>query len=223
MTDRAEGDGGEGGGVAALLFDLGRVVLDIDVARTHARWAELAGLPVAAIERRSRAGIGGSAAFHAHERGEISDAAFFEHVRRALDVGLTDAQLEDGWNRLIVGEMPGIRPVLARAQQALPLFAFTNTNAAHQAYWSARFTEVLAPFRRIYASNELGARKPEVAAYRAVAADMGVAPERILFFDDKAENVAGARTSGMRAVQVTAVADIERTLNALARSALASG
>jgi HAD superfamily hydrolase (TIGR01509 family) len=200
----------------ALLFDLGRVIIDLDTARVHARWAELAGVPVTHIEQRSRIALAGSDAFHRHERGEISDAAFFEHVRCALQINLTDAQIKDGWNAIFVGEMPGIRPILARARQTLPLYAFSNTNPAHQACWSLQFADMLADFRKVYVSNEIGARKPDVAAFHAVAAAMGVAPQRILFFDDMAENVLGARASGMMAVHVTAAVDIERALDCLA-------
>jgi glucose-1-phosphatase len=182
--------------VDALLFDLGRVVIDLDSARVYARWSELSGVPAADLKQRSRLHVAGSEAFHRHERGEISDAAFFEHLRRTLEIDLTDEQLEDGWNAVFVGEMPGIRPVLARARQTLPLYAFSH-------------------FRKVYVSNELGARKPEAEAFQAVAAAMGVPAQRILFFDDLAANVAGAEACGMRAVQVGAVADIERALRSL--------
>jgi glucose-1-phosphatase len=204
-----------GDSIEALLFDLGHVVIDLDVARAHARWAELAGVPVADIVERSRARISGSEAFHRHERGEIADSEFFAHLRSALEIDLTREQIEDGWNAMFVGEMPGIRGILSRARQVLPLYAFSNTNASHQACWSARFADLLAPFQKIYVSNEIGARKPEAAAYRAVVADMGVLPQRILFFDDKAENVAGARASGLQAVQVTSTADIAHALSIL--------
>jgi glucose-1-phosphatase len=108
--------------------------------------------------------------------------------------------------------MPGIRRVLASAQGLLPLYAFSNTNAAHQAYWSRNFCELLAPFRKIYVSHELGARKPEPAAFRTVVADMGFAPDRVLYFDDRPENVASARACGLVAVEVTMAAEIEQVL-----------
>src|SRR5262249_3375447 len=95
----------DGIGVAALLFDLGRVVLDLDSARVHARWAELSGVTAAEIERRARLGVAGSDAFLRYERGAIDDAAFFGHVRTALEVDLADAELADGWNAIFVGEM----------------------------------------------------------------------------------------------------------------------
>jgi glucose-1-phosphatase len=198
--------------IEALLFDLGRVIIDISTDRAHGRWAELAGVPVAEIAARHAARIVGSEAYCRHERGEITDQAFFAHLRRDLEIELTDAQLSDGWNAVFIGEMPDIRRVLARAQTALPLFAFSNTNTAHTAFWSVRFADLLAPFRKIYLSHEIGARKPEPAAFRAVVADMAIAPQRILFFDDVAENVAGARECGLNAVQVATTADIERAL-----------
>jgi glucose-1-phosphatase len=202
-----------GDNIEALLFDLGCVVIELDSARAHARWAELAGVPAADIAQRARLRIAGSEAFHRHERGEISNAAFFEHLRRALDIDLTDEQLKDGWNAIFVGEMPGVRPILARARQTLPLYAFSNTNAAHQAFWSVHFADTISHFRKVYVSNELGARKPDIEAFQSVAAAMGVPPQRVLFLDDLAANVAGARASGMKAVQVTAAADIERALH----------
>jgi putative hydrolase of the HAD superfamily len=199
-------------GVEALLFDLGRVVFELDMTRVHARWANLAGLPVVDVARRYYSHVAGREDYQRYERGEASDRDFFEHLRCALEFDLTDEQLLDGWNLIFVGEMPGIRRILSRAQQEVPLYVFSNTNAAHQAYWSVHFADLLAPFRKIYVSNEVGARKPEVVAFQAVAADMGVAPQRILFFDDLAANIAGAQASGLRAVQVTASADIERAL-----------
>jgi glucose-1-phosphatase len=198
--------------IEALLFDLGRVVLDLSTDRAHTRWAQLAGVQVADVAERHAARVVGSEAYHRHERGEITDAAFFAHLRRELEIELTDAQFDDGWNAVFIGEMPGIRSILSRAQTALPLFAFSNTNTAHQAFWSVRFADLLAPFRKIYVSNEIGARKPEPAAFQAVVADMAIAPEQILFFDDAAENVAAARAFGLNAVHVATSADIERAL-----------
>jgi len=198
--------------IEALLFDLGRVVIDLDQARAYARWAELAGVPMRDIASLVRERILDGEAYCRHERGEMSDAQFFAHLRRELKIALSDAQFVDGWNRIFIGEMPGIRRVLASAQGLLPLYAFSNTNAAHQAYWSRNFCELLAPFRKIYVSHELGARKPEPAAFRTVVADMGFAPDRVLYFDDRPENVAGARACGLVAVEVTMAAEIEQVL-----------
>jgi len=198
--------------IEALLFDLGRVVIDLDQARAHARWAELASVPMSDIAALVRERILAKEAYCRHERGEISDAQFFAHLRQQLKLALSDAQFVDGWNSIFIGEIPGIRRVLANLQGLLPLYAFSNTNVAHHAYWSRHFRDLLAPFRKIYLSHEIGARKPEPAAFRTVVADMGLAPDRVLFFDDSAENVAGARACGLMAVEVTTAAQIEAAL-----------
>ena len=199
--------------IGALLFDVGRVIIGLDSARAHARWAELAKVPAEHIVERVAAKVAGTDAFCRHERGEISDTAFFAYLRRELEVDLTDDQFLDGWNAIFVGEMPGIRRVLSLVDGKIPLYAFSNTNAAHHAHWGASFSDLLAPFRKIYLSHEIGVRKPDAAAFQKVVADMGIAADRVLFFDDLAENVAGARACGLRAVQVAAAAEVESVLN----------
>lgn len=201
--------------VEALLFDLGRVLIELDSARAHRRWADIAGVPVAQIEAQYAARVAGSALFHQHERGEITDGEFATGLGALFEAPLTEAEFIDGWNSIFVGEMPGVRAVLARAGARLPLYAFSNTNAVHQAYFSVRFAELLAPFRKLYLSHEIGVRKPDAAAFRTVVGDMGIDPARIAFFDDLPENVAGARASGLLAFQVTSAREIERALQEL--------
>lgn len=48
-----------------------------------------------------------------------------------------------------------------------------------------------------YCSAQFGLAKPDPAIFRAACARIGVAPQRALFVDDLAENVAGARAAGM--------------------------
>jgi FMN phosphatase YigB (HAD superfamily) len=54
-----------------------------------------------------------------------------------------------------------------------------------------------------------------VRAFREVADRIGVAPERIGFFDDHAVNVAGARDAGLLAHEVHSAADVREALRRL--------
>ena len=197
--------------IDALLFDLGRVLIDIDMTRIHDAWAAHAGVPVERLHRR-HAQVISSDVFHGHERGTVSDAAFFAHLRQTLDIDISDAQFLEGWNAIFIGEMAGVRDCLARVSAKLPLFVFSNTNAAHVAFWSVHFADLLRPFEKVYVSNTLGHRKPEAAAFAAVVADMGVPAERVLFFDDAAGNVSGAQAAGLHAAQVASAEQIEQAL-----------
>ena len=195
----------------ALLFDLGRVVLDIDFSRTLACWAGHAGCEPAQLAGR----FGRDEIYHRHETGEISDAEFFVGLRNALRIGISDAQFLEGWNAIFAGEMPGIAPLLARAAKRLPLYAFSNTNSAHVEHFSVAYAGVLGHFREMFLSSAIGLRKPEPAAYDHVVKAIGVPAERIVFFDDLAENIEGARARGLTAVHVTSTDDVAKALAAL--------
>lgn len=196
------------GGVEVLLFDLGGVVIDIDFDRIFARWAEHAGCDPS----RFRVRLADDAAYQRHERGEIDAAQFFAGVRSTFGIDIPDAQLLDGWNAIFVGETPGMSRLLADAARRFPLYAFTNTNRAHEQYWSRRFSGVLAHFQGIFVSSTMGSRKPEAAAFDHVIRAIGVPANRILFFDDSAVNIAGARARGLQAVHVGSIADVEGAL-----------
>jgi FMN phosphatase YigB (HAD superfamily) len=199
------------GDADALLFDLGRVVLDIDFNRTLGSWAQHAACePTQLAQRFLRDEL-----YHRHEKGEINDEAFFAGLRLSLGVDISDAQFVEGWNAIFVGEMPGINQLLARAAKRLPLYAFSNTNAPHVAYFSERFAEVLGHFREIFLSSAIGLRKPDAEAYDYVVEAIGLPADRIVFFDDLAENIEGARERGLKAVHVTSPDDVAKALQAL--------
>lgn len=199
------------GAADALLFDLGRVMLDVDFNRALFCWAGHAGCePTHLVGRFARDEL-----YRRHEKGEIGDAAFFAGLRASLGVDLSDAQFLEGWNAIFAGEMPGIRPLLARASQRLPLYALSNTNSPHVEYFSGKYADVLDHFREMFLSSSIGLRKPEAEAYDYVVRAIGVPAERIVFFDDLAENIEGARDRGLTAVHVTSPDDVAKALAAL--------
>jgi putative hydrolase of the HAD superfamily len=199
------------GSADALLFDLGRVVINIDFNKALACWAGHAGCePVHLLERFARNDV-----YKRHETGEITDAEFFAGLRATLGIGISDAQFLEGWNAIFSGEMPGIAPLLARAAKRLPLYAFSNTNRPHVEHFSKTFAGVLGHFREIFLSSTIGLRKPEAAAYDHVVKAIGVPARRIVFFDDLAENIEGARMRGLTAVHVTSPDDVACALTAL--------
>jgi glucose-1-phosphatase len=199
------------GATDALLFDLGRVVIDIDFDKALACWAGHAGCePAHLVGRFARDEI-----YQRHETGSIDDAEFFASLRRSLGIDLSDAQFLEGWNAIFAGEMPGIGSLLMRAGTRVPLYAFSNTNNAHVEHFSQAYAEVLGHFREIFLSSAIGLRKPDAAAYDHVVQAIGVPAQRIVFFDDLAENIDGARARGLTAVHVTSPDDVAQTLAAL--------
>ncbi len=194
--------------VEALLFDFGNVVVDVDFGRVTARWAEHAGCPAEHVRRR----FTHDEAYKRHERGDIDIGQYFESLRGSLGIDISDEQFLDGWNAVFGGVIPGVAQQLTAAAARRPVYLFSNTNPAHEAYWVPKFAEVLTPFRKLYLSSAIGLRKPDREAFDHVARDMGVAPGRILFFDDVLENVEGSRRAGFQAVHVRRNADVADAL-----------
>jgi glucose-1-phosphatase len=199
------------GAIDALLFDLGRVVINIDFGKALACWAAHAGCAPANLAGR----FAPDESYRHHETGRLSDAEYFQSLRSSLGIDISDAQFLEGWNAIFAGEMPDIASQLTRAGQHLPLYAFSNTNRPHVEHFSVAYADVLSHFREVFLSSSIGLRKPDAAAYHHVVKAMGVPASRIVFFDDVTENVEGARAVGIHAVQVRSPADIAETLAAL--------
>ena len=195
-------------GADALLFDLGGVVIQIDFDRAIRAWAEAGGVPASQVHARFSLDAG----YEAHERGEIDPAAYCVHLRQTLGLALADEPLLSGWNQIFVGEVPEVGALLAKLAKSLPLYAFSNTNAAHRTFWHVRYGSILEPFSKIFCSCDLGTRKPSPAAFLEVAGRIEIAPGRIVFFDDHPDNVRGAREAGLRAHEVHSAEDIRAAL-----------
>jgi glucose-1-phosphatase len=199
------------GSADALLFDLGRVVLDIDFKRAMACWARHGKCEPADIAAR----FSSDEALRHYESGKIDDATYFAGLRKMLGVDITHEQLLEGWNAIFIGEIPGIAPLLKRAAKHLPLYALSNTNPPHIAHFSKTHGEVLGHFREMYLSSTIGLLKPDRAAYDHVVKTIGSPAQRIVFFDDLAENIQGARAYGLIAVHVKSSEDVAQALTAL--------
>ncbi|MEW1847126.1 HAD-IA family hydrolase [Nonomuraea angiospora] len=85
------------------------------------------------------------------------------------------------------------------AGDGFELACLSNDAAAWSAILRRRFG-LDRRVRRWFISSDLGARKPDPAAYEAVLGELGVPAEQVLFVDDRPVNLAPARSLGMRAV-----------------------
>ena len=90
----------------------------------------------------------------------------------------------------------------------------SNTSAAHWELERRRlpFADRLDP---VIVSYEVGVMKPDAVIFHALASKARVAPQRVLFVDDRPENVDGAKRAGLQALQFTGVAHLERDLKKL--------
>jgi glucose-1-phosphatase len=197
--------------IRALMLDLGGVLIEVDFGRVLGTWAAAAGCDPAVLRRRFTF----DEAYQRHERGELDAGGYFASLRSSLGLHMSDQEFAAGWNDIYVGIAAGMPALLTAAGQHYPLYAFTNSNPTHQREWSTRFASELSVFRSVFVSSELGLRKPDPAAFAAVARRAGFRAAEILFFDDTPENITGARAAGMHAVPVRSSRDVRTALNEL--------
>ncbi len=194
--------------VSALLFDLGGVIMGLDWDRAFARWAQVSGERAEVLRGR----YAFDEAYERHERGEIGEAQYYAALRDSLGIDIGDDAFRAGWGAIFTQPIEENVALLRRIEGRVPLYAFSNSNAAHQRVWSKQFEEALTPFRRVFVSSDLGVRKPDRESFERISREIGVTPGEILFFDDTLENVEGARRAGLQAVHVKGPQDVRDAL-----------
>lgn len=197
--------------VEALLFDLGGVVIDIDFDRVLRHWEGISSLSFTELKSTFHF----DEAYQRHERGEIDGATYFAHLRNTLQLEGSDEEIAAGWNAVFVADIPAVLEAIVQARAHFSCYAFTNTNPTHLIAWKAGYPAVFQSFDKVFISSDLGVRKPERKAFDAIAADIGVAHENILFFDDTRENIVGAEAAGLQTVYVQSPEDVRKALAGL--------
>jgi 2-haloacid dehalogenase len=102
----------------------------------------------------------------------------------------------DRWIELASPRIEGSIALL-RALRARGVPVFSLTNFGRYSYDEALpRLDFLGEFDRHYVSGRMGVIKPDPRIYQMVEADCGIAPERLIFTDDREENIAAAAARG---------------------------
>lgn len=199
--------------IKALIFDMGRVLVDLDFSAALTRFPQ-ARLDIGRIIRFS---ADDDPTFIAFERGEISPEDFHRHVCGLCGISVGFEDFCQMWTS-IFREMPGMEELVREVRSAgrWRLGLLSDTDPLHWARISQQFPWIPATFTTPTLSFREKTCKPVAEIFRRAAAHAGCAPEECLFIDDRADNVAGARAVGMRGCRFTGAAALRETLNALA-------
>jgi glucose-1-phosphatase len=193
--------------ITAITFDLGNVLIKVEHLRFCGRLAALAGLRPQEVYAQ----VFESSLEPGYDTGSISSREFFQRVTGHFGVKLDYAAFSALWCD-IFDPMEAMEAVVAHLASRFPLFLLSNTNALHFDYIRERFQVILAPFQAFVLSYEVGSRKPEAAIYQALIHRVQRPPEEILFLDDKAAFVEGARSQGLVAWQFRSPAALREEL-----------
>jgi glucose-1-phosphatase len=142
------------------------------------------------------------------ETGRSSEHEFAEDVVRTYDLRLSGAEFLQAFRAAAVGYYVGALSLVEEVARLHRVVSLSNTN-------SVQWPEVLSglreadPFHAHYPSHVSGFHKPDPRAFQVVASDHEAAA-RCYFLDDRADNVAAARTFGWQARRVRGVDEARR-------------
>jgi len=186
--------------IGLVCFDLGGVVLRI--CRSWMEGCQAAGLGWRGSMDPLRAGFSGLDALNeAHQTGRVDGAEYARRFSELIGGLYSPEEVTRVLRAWVLGEYEGMAEVVDGIHEAgLETAVLSNTSEGH---WET-FPKygAFCRLRNRLGSHELGVRKPDARAYRAVEDLSGYRRGAILFFDDLAENVEGARAVGWDAQQV---------------------
>jgi putative hydrolase of the HAD superfamily len=186
-----------------ILFDLGGVLLNINMDKTKTAFARLG------WKEEDWKGVAqsGSPIFENLEIGISSPASFRENIRRILPNNPNDQEIDAAWNAMLIDFPAETIAYLIQLNRSYRLYLLSNTNELHL----RRFREIFESaygypmdqlFEKCYYSHELGFRKPSPVAFEIVLKDAALHPSETLFVDDLKANTEAAEKLGLKVLHI---------------------
>jgi len=181
------------GGIDAVVFDIGNVLLEWDPHRFYdakigvaRRKALFKAVDLDAMNARVDMGEGFRDVIYAEAD---KHPQFRDEVR----------MWHDHWIEMASPEIPHSTKLLREIRaKGMPVYALTNFGVESFAYAQTVYP-VLTEFDQAFVSGELRMMKPDAAIYAALEGATGVVPDRLLFTDDRPDNIAAAQARGWHA------------------------
>ncbi len=199
--------------VKALIFDMGGVLVDLDIEDCKRAFKEYLGYEEIdnIIDACHQKGIYGDL-----EEGRLSGDEFRKLVLADSRPGSSAEDVDRAMYHILVGIAPYKVDMLRRLSESYDLYLLSNNNPVCLPRAKAIFEAAGIPldsiFRKCFYSFEMKALKPSEAFYRAVVREIGLPAEEMLFIDDSQKNVDGSIAAGLPAVYYEPGTDLDSLL-----------
>lgn len=180
-----------------IVFDLGGVLLNLNFNKAMQAFKK-AGL--ADIEDQINAF---ESVFAQFEKGNISPATFRNAIREKAHVALTDNEIDDLWNLMLLDIPHEKLKLILDLRSRYMVYLLSNTNAIHwdyickNAFDYHRF-RVNDYFEDTFLSFKMHLAKPDKSIYERMLQEANLLPEETLFIDDSEANCKAAEELGIQ-------------------------
>lgn len=184
----------------AVIFDIGRVIIRVDLSRSMGRLGQRDGLTHLEVLRELEA----DPRWPDWQEGRMTPREWHAHLAQKLQFSYGFDQFCGIWNGVLA---PGqILPdeLFERLGADCRLGLLSNTDPLHVAYFEANYSFVrhFPAQARVY-SCRAGSSKPGPAIYQRALREVEAVPEETLFIDDVLENAQAAANLGIHGVHFT--------------------
>lgn len=191
----------------AIIFDIGRVLVRVDVARAMQGLASGTSLTHSelwsAIEKDPR--------WPDWQEGRIKPRDWYHHLANRLGGGLTFEQFTEVWNRALDPVPIHDDSLFKSLSPRFRLALLSNTDPIHVRHLESTYGFFTYFPSRIY-SCAVGASKPDPLIYREALRAVKARAEQALYIDDIAAYVEAAQRLGMKAFQFQSPAQLASDL-----------
>ncbi|AEI50873.1 HAD family hydrolase [Runella slithyformis] len=189
-----------------IIFDLGDVIINIDVPRAARSFAELSNQTPEDVHLL----IHQNEVFKKFETGHLTPLAFRSLIREVFKTPeWTDDVIDASWNSLLLDIPPDrIKKIQELSQKGYRLFLLSNTSSIHIDEVNAILFRTFEIehlghlFEKLFLSYEMGVMKPSPDIYKNVLESAGIDADETLFLDDNLDNIRAAAKCGIHTIHV---------------------
>jgi putative hydrolase of the HAD superfamily len=183
-----------------IIFDYGNVIFEINFKKAQDAFTQL--------------GINNVEDFFAHknhntlfddfEIAGITPDDFRAGIRTAANnSNLTNEQIDEAWNSLLIGVSANNHDVLLKVKEKYRTFLLSNNNEIHYD-WIINYIKKEFGinnyndyFEKAYFSQQMRLRKPNTNIFEQVIRENNLNPAETLFIDDSPQHIDGAKKAGL--------------------------
>lgn len=205
------------GQIKNIIFDLGGVIINLDIQKTIQEFNKLSNKPFEAIYTQLQQ----SPVFDQFDKGEISERDFFDALKKALENNCADEKIILAWNAMLLDFPKHRLELLEKLKPNYRLFLLSNTNETHvlefeKSLFHAHGHQNLKPFfEKVYYSCRMNMRKPDTTIFDFVLKENNLVTEETLFIDDSPQHIDGALKTGIKAILLPKDKEVESLLKDL--------
>jgi putative hydrolase of the HAD superfamily len=188
----------------ALLFDLGNVLLPIDLTLTYEAFSQLS-ISYNSFEIQNK--IIDNGLWLGYEAGLLTDVEFRDLSRDKLCLDCSNDEFDQAFSALLLDFPSNLYSFLHELTANFDLYLLSNTSVIHSRIFlnnhlGPNGDNLFELFKKAHFSFEMGLVKPNPLIYQQVLNENNLTADQLVFFDDNVANVESALKLGIDSVLI---------------------